>query len=353
MQILYSAPEYFLDIFERLVERKWLIHNFPNLDDNMEYDFSGYLYNREVNQVEYTICLDVNVYQFLLNSTKKHTPKQEYKDAIGLVLFCQIAKIELDPTLAVYEKLNYENNPNKLSEITHDLELFHRINNTSNEQLVRYFYGELERVIPDNLYEIDHSSIQENLTRYERLTDWDSLYVIIQYIVYISLHTNKKREEKLKNVIEWMITDFRLSLVCITYASVFFSKKPIKRMMKYKHTDTALIRKQALYNMTWDLYAMNKYFQDWTKRKGEQECLYASDDKAFRHLLRSAVDIQNSGSLEPLLCYLDESELKYINKITKDPSEFPERIYRKENWTIEYRQSLIADLNNKLDIAYI
>jgi hypothetical protein len=294
--------------------------------------------------------LDVNVYQFILNSVKKGNSKQEYRDAIGLVCFCQLAKIELDPSIAVYEKLNYASDQEKLTEITKDLELFHKINNVNDDQLVRYFFGEIEQITPINEYKIDHKEIQKSITRYRRLIDWDSLYLIVLFITYTSLDTNKTRSEKLKQVIQWMITDFRMSLVCITYAVVYFSKRPIKKMMKYKHSEEPLKRKSALYNMTWDLYALNKYFQDWTKRDRNKECLYASDDKAFKHLLKISVDIQNVGSLEPLRDYLEGTDLDYIDKIIKNPNQFFDRVYNGEHWTPEYRQQLIDNLNKKLNI---
>lgn len=352
MEILYSCPDYFVHIIERLLEKSWLVHNFPDIEDGKEYDFSSYLYNNDVNGVVYTVCLDVNLYQFILNSVKKRTSKQAFRDSIGLVCFCQLAKIELDPSIAVYEKLDYGSGQEKLTEITNDLELFHKINNISDDQLVRYFFGEIEQITPINEYKIGHKEIQENITKYRRLIDWDSLYLIILFITYTSLEKNKTRAEKLKHVIEWMIKYFRMSLVGITYAVVFFSKRPIRKMMKYKHSEEPLKRKKALYNMTWDLYAMNKYFQDWTKREDDKECLYASDDKAFNYLLKISVAIQNSHTIEPLREYLEGDDLDYIDKITKNPNQYFDRVYDGEHWTPNYRKKLIDDLSKKIGIEY-
>lgn len=330
-----------------------MVHNFPDLDIGEEYDFSSYLYNKDVNGVIYTICLDVNVYQFIINSVKKENSKQEYRDAVGLVYFCQLAQIELDPSIAAYEKLNYDSDEAKLTEITKDLEIFHKVNNISDDQLIRYVFGEIETINPKNEYNIDHVKIQNNITKYRRLRDWDSLYLIVQFITYTSLYKNKTRKEKLRQVIEWMITYFRMSLVCITYTVVFFSKLPIKKMMKYKHSEEPLKRKRALHNMTWDLYAMNKYFQDWTERERDKECLYASDDKAFKNLLKISVDIQNVGSLDPLREYIEESDFDYIDEITKNPNKMFNRVYGGKCWTPEHRQNLIDDMSKKLGIENV
>ena len=350
MDSLYFIPEYFKYILERLVEKGWLVHNFPDLDEGEEYNPSGYIYNKDVNGVTYTICLDVNIYQFIINSVKKERSKQEYKDAICLVCFCQLAGIELDPTIAIYEKLDYSFDKAKLAEITRDLEVFNKINNISDDQLIRYVFDEIDKIEPKNKYDMDHKYIQNKLTKNRRLRNWDSLYLIILYITYTSLDSDKTDQEKLRLVVEWMITEFRMSLVCITYAIVYFSKNPIKKMMKYKLSDTSSKRKRALYNMTWDLYALNKYFEDWIKREKNHECLYASDDKAFRNLLNLSVEIQNIGSLEPLSSYLDERELEYFEIITNNPSDQFERVYDGESWGPEYRQELIDDLNKKLGI---
>ncbi len=350
MDALYTYPEYFKEIVAILAKKSWLVHNFLDVNDSDLYNFLNYVYNKDTNGVTYTICLDVNVYQFILNSVKKEASKPEYQAAIALVAFCQLSKIELDPSIAAYEKLNYSNDDELLNEITSDLELFKKIDNTNYDQLVRYVLSDISQIQPTNDHHIDHSEIQMRLTKYRKLRNWDSLYLIILFIVHTSLDEEMTRKDKLKFVIEWMITDFRLSLVCIIYAIVFFSNKPIKRMMKFKRANITTQKCRALSNMAWDLYSLNMYFKKWTEKDSSNEFLYASDDNAFRKLLRLSIDVQLSGNLEPLGDYVDSSDLKYLDKITSSPSEDFERVFNSEEYTPEYRQSLIDSYSEKLGL---
>lgn len=351
MTNLYSVPIFTLELVDKVTKRDWLVHNFIEGKFNDLEDFINCAYNSDFHGITYTICLDLNVYQFILNSVKKSSKKTEYIDAIALVYLCQIMGIHLDPSIAVYEKLNYSKDVEKLTELAEDLEIFEKINNTSDDQLHRFVLGDLQQIFPTNEIDFDHELIKNNLTKYPRLTDWDSLYLCVQYITLTSLNANKTKQENLISVIEWMITDFRLSFVCIVYASVYFSKNPLKRMMKFKVTDRTKQKKNALTNMTWDLYVLDKYFKDWTKRDEKQECLYASNDKALRELLKISVDIQNSGNIKHLKQFVDPVALEYIDKITSKQSDHLPRVYNSEAWGPKYRQELIEKYNDRLGVS--
>lgn len=351
MDAIYTYPAYFEKIISRLIKRNWLVHNFENIEDEDVYNLSNYLYNKDFNGLTYTLHLDVNIYQFIVNSVKKRRPKSEYRDAIALVCYCQLSEIEIDPTIAVYEKLSYSKDESLLKEVIKDLELFNRINNIDDAQLIEYAFSEIEEIEPQNNFALDREKIGNNLTKYKRLLVWDSLYLLLQYITYISLDREKTNSEKLRVVVEWMITDFRMSLVCMIYAIVYFSKKPLRRMMKFKITDPPSIKKRALINMTWDLYALYKYFKSWTEKDDEQEIMYASNDIAFNNLLRISVDVQLSGNLFPLEDYVDMVELGYLEKITSKPDQYFERIYGSENWNAEYRERLIKKYDSLLGIS--
>lgn len=52
-----------------------------------------------------------------------------------------------------------------------------------------------------------------------------------------------------------------MSFVMIVYAAVYFGNSPLRRMMKYKKSDTIDNRKSAITNMTWDLYLLDKFLK--------------------------------------------------------------------------------------------
>lgn len=341
MDTLYIVPDFYSEIFEKISRRNWLVHNFNEVNDDQILDFSSYLYNKEKHGVTYTIYLDLNIYQFIINAYKKAQPKDEYRDAIALLVFCHLADIELDPTFAVYEKLNYRTNDEVLNEVLSDLELFHRINNTDNSSIVSFALGDTDSIKLYKSYELDFAVLKRNLTKYERLTEWDSLYLINLFIIYTSLDRESTNVEKFKNVVEWMIKEFRLSLVGIAFAAICFGQRPLKKMMKYKESHGAAAKKNSVFNMTWDLYNLNRFFRMWTERDVSKEGIFASSDKAFNEILRCAIEVQHSGNLQVFGEILPAEVLTYIDKITSEPSEYSERAYDSKEWSPEYRKNLI------------
>lgn len=204
MEVLYTYPKYLESIIKNLIDRDWVVHNFNLVNDSDVYNSYNYLYNKKINSVTYTIHLDLNIYQFILNAFKKSKPKQEFRDAIALVAFCQFAEIELDPTYAVYEKINYRSDDEVLDDILSDLELFHRINNINNSSVIDFALGKIDTITPADSYVMDVPFIRSNLTKYRRLREWDSLYLIVLYIIYVSHIPNMSRLDKLKKVVEWL-----------------------------------------------------------------------------------------------------------------------------------------------------
>lgn len=353
MTDLYIYPSEFEKIIEILINRNWIVHNFNNINDLDIYNFADYLYNKQVNGVKYTIYLDLNIYQFILNAYKKNTPKQEFRDAIGLVAFCQLAGIELDPTFAVYEKINYRNDDNELlDEVVSDLELFHNINNTNNLSIIEFASGDVDIITPSKSYIMDSTVTKNKITKYKRLKEWDSLYLIILYIIYVSQIPKLNRLNKLKKIIEWMISEFRLSLVGITFAAIYFSEKPMKKMMKYKNTDTPLYKQRSAFNMTWDLYNLNRYFRMWTEREAQQEGMFASGDKVFNSVLKNSIKVQQMNCLDGFKDFLPQDVVNYLDKITCNPDEHFKRAYQSQNWTPLYREKLIRKYESLTGIEH-
>ena len=53
-----------------------------------------------------------------------------------MLVFCQIAEIDMEPAFPLYERVNYDKN--NLSEALPDLELFYNINNAEMDELAKY-----------------------------------------------------------------------------------------------------------------------------------------------------------------------------------------------------------------------
>lgn len=335
----FLLPTYIEDIAVSLVNRGWIVHSFNTDNNEALYNPSNYLHNSEFEGAKYTLGLDLNIYQFLLNSIKKKAPKDNYRDAAALLVFCQISNIEIDPSYAVYEKVNYEES--NLDEALPDLELFKNINNADTEELAKYALGYESSYEIAMEHKINHDEKREILTKYRRLTEWDSLYLILLSIVDIKFNNAIPANKKLPKFLEWLICKFRMSLVGTIYAMVLFGKKPLKRMMKYDPKQSFEERKSALWNMTWDLYIMNQFFRKWVGKDDTDEFIFASDDKAFCELLRSAIKVQQVGDFSPLAPYLSKSGYEVAENYLNLDESSVERVYKTDQWGPEYRKKLI------------
>ena len=352
MQEIYYLPDYLLSIINRLKECDWLTHNFQINNNEDLYNPAAFLSNKDI---EYMIYLDVNVYQYLLNTIKKDFSKEEFKNALALLIFAQVSKINFEPNLAIYEKINYTHNDNNLNEIINDLNIFNCLNNCMRHDLfLRYIKGTDNNLqIEKKDYEKDTLQLKEQLTKYKSLKGWKSLYLMMLNICYINLDENLTNEKKLIKFCDWMIKEYRMSFVMIVYAVVYFGNSPLRRMMKYKKSDTIDNRKSAITNMTWDLYLLDKFFKDWRTKNNRKEIMFASADKAFSNLLRLAIDCQKDESIEKLAIYLNKNTYEYIDKITSISDDCFERKYQSDIWSIEYRDELIENFEKLLNIVKI
>lgn len=197
-------------------------------------------------------------------------------------------------------------------------------------------------------HKINHAEKGKVLTKYKRLTEWDSLYLILLSIVDIKFDDTISARNKLSSFLEWLIREFRMSLVGTIYAMVLFGKKPLKRMMKYTSNLDINERKSALWNMTWDLYIMSQFFKKWIGKNEEEEFFFASDDKAFCELLRSAISVQKIGSFSPLIPYLSKAGYEVAERFLSLDESSMKRVYQTDEWNSQYRDRLIASYEAKL-----
>lgn len=139
-----------------------------------------------------------------------------------------------------------------------------------------------------------------------------------------------------------------MSLVCTIYAMVLFGKKPLKKMMKYNSRQNSTERKKALWNMTWDLYMMNQFFKRWIGKDESDEFIFASDDKAFCELLRSAIKVQQRNDFSALIPFLTNSGYEQAKNFLNLDMSNVDRVYTSDDWSPEYRNGMIGLYEEKL-----
>ncbi len=338
-------PHYYVDIIVSLSKRNWLIHSYDLEAPEDIYNPANYIINKEDEGVTYRFFLDLNIYQFLINSVKKEQPKEIYRDAVALVAFSQISDIEVDPRYAVYEKMNFDHS--NLDEALQELELFKQIDNTENESLAKYALGYSDNIELNTLQKIDREQTKQKLLK-DQLNYWDYFYLTIMSMVSINIDNSIAPDKKLEVFLNWLISDLIMSLVIAVYAMVFFGKRPIKRMMKFNKSRDPQERRKAIWNMTWDLYMTDQFFRKWKEKTPREEYLFASNDKAFHKLLNLAINAQKNSNFAPLKPYCTEAGYAVVQDYHNKDVEKEDRVYKSNKWSPEYKDQLILDFESKL-----
>lgn len=338
-QFIVQLPYGFKAIQDILLRKDWIITSYDTEPDEL-YNPGNYLYNKMKDDVVYKLYIDRNIFSFLISSVKKSKPRKIYREAIALITFCQVAEILIEPCFAVYEKINYIKNT--ADEAVDELILFRKVDDTSNNILINYALSNVNSLKINTSDKDDKNELIKLLTKYEWLTEWKSLYLIVLKLVYINCQ-DISTEFKANKFFNWMVEEFRLSLVSTVYAIFLFSSKRMKRMIKFKENDAKDKKKLQLKNMTWDLYYMNNYFREWQKKDMQEEFLFASDDKIIKEVLRASILVQKKQSLLALGNYLNSKEETWLNQIDNIISRTDNRVYGSKEWTSEYRESLIKE----------
>jgi hypothetical protein len=347
--IAYSLmPTYTPAIVDNLKKRKWIIHSFP-ADDNEVYNPASYLSNHYLNRINYVCVLDANIFQFMVNAIKKDAVNAAQRDAIALVVFCQLANIELDPTLACYERTNYS--ATQAVEAVEEYDLFRKIDSSDNRDLAEFALGFTDRLNVNQSVVTDKRFFENKITEFKRLKDWDSLYLFALKITEIRISGNACSHIKIVCFVDWCLAEFRMSLVALVFCLVAFGRKPAKRMIKFSTNQTKAEKKNAIFNMTWDLYNASRFFEHWTT-KGDSEYIFASDDVAFSTVLRAAIFLQNTdGEFRGLDAHISENTMKYLAEIPKKMKDSKNRRFLSPEWSALNRKKLISQLENILCIS--
>jgi hypothetical protein len=337
------VPEYYPKIIELIRSADWLVHNFhaENVDI---YNAVDYQHNRQVEGIKYQVILDMNFLQYLLNMVKRPESNELSRIAAAYLTFFQISDIQLDPTCAIYEKINYSGD--RADEAISNLEQFRGIDNHSLDDLAAYALGYEQQLRIEPIASNDREKLREALLQYRRLTDWDSLYLCVLAITDISNDTSISRPKKLLAFVEWCIAEFRFSLAALVYAAALFGRAPVKKMMKYKAKDQFQIRRAALSNMAWDLYYVDRYMKSWVSKDERTENFMLTADGGLKLTMQLAVECQLAEGIEPFRPHL-ANELQRIEAAYANRHSV-KRAYKSEEWSYDYRDSLITKYESKL-----
>ncbi len=344
MDYFKEFPSYWPELAEVVSSANWIVHRFSLESESDLFNPANLTRGVELEGLSYTAFLDTNIFQFATNCLKREVAKDEYRAAAGLVAFCRLAKIEFDPRYAVHERASY--GEDSLLEVIDDLQMFHRLDNTCTDELAAYALGYSDTIDSDSGPTVDKEAISEKLRSLPKLREWDSMYVVALGLISIHYDPSLKDRDRLHAYVDWLISKFRLSLPAVAYAARMFGKRRLPKMMKFKPSQNARARQQAAVNLTWDLYLMNEFFRNWTAAAEAEQQVLVTDDRVLKEVLRSAVAAQLTGP-DALADDPNSTEWKRVRKLL-EATDRPDRVYRSPAWGIDYRSSLVAELEGQL-----
>lgn len=339
-KVNFYVPELIFHIQKSLIERDWFIHPFKLNKEEYIYEATNYLYQSENFGTQYKFYLDLNIYQYILNSYKKAESNQFQKDAIGLLIFGRFIDALFDPSYAVYEKLRYaEKCP---QEILDDLSIFRSLDNAPTQTLIDFYTEKTNQIEIDNLEVINKTYYSKKLTKFKRLKNWDTFYLHALIIVSINLekiHYSKKLEK----YILWCSNDFVTSLVCLSFAINVFCENSLRKAIKFKSHLSNQEKKDTLTNMTWDIYFMDSFFREWVKKEEAKEFIFVSNDQPLKTIISDAIRIQTEGTLEPIKSKVSSTNFQLLNEniLNKKTKTF-------NNHNGDYRQKMIDKYESTL-----
>ncbi|MBI3527858.1 MAG: hypothetical protein HY067_07805 [Betaproteobacteria bacterium] len=345
-QLLAALPGYYDAIVEDLARADWLVHNFRKPNPEGLYNPANYLHNREFDETEYRALIDLNVLQFIVNCLKKGKPHQNYRTACALLVFCRLSDIQIEPALAVYERINY--NAENLEEALTEVQLLRSLDNADVDYLAQYALGVVDNLLDIDRVHVERESLAAGLTQYRRLTHWDSVYLLVLGAISVYWDAHIPQNRKLENYVEWMLREYRLSLPCVVYAVRLFGQNPMPKMMKFRPDRPEHLRRIAVFNMTWDLFHVDHYFKIWTNPQEKWEALFFTHDRVLKSVMRLAISVQYAGTLDPVLQYLSERQAAALRSLIDTRSERTDRVYGTDAWTPEHRSRGIAAIEAAL-----
>lgn len=287
-------------IAEMIREKDWLIHNFFNLNNNklptneVLYDVDGFIKFILKNEYEYTLILDRNIFDYIIKSLEKSN--ELHKSAIALILYCQYMDILIEPNLAIYEK--FQRDKLNLEEVNTEYKKFQYIDN-SKKELVDFVSGSSVLELKKN---ITATNLPNDFDKIDRPTNFTTFELGVLKLCTLYFDSNIKRQDKFRLFIEYSQGDYLISIPLIVYAILLFDKETYNGIMKVKKVSSKTDKEQAIYNMTWDIYSIDRYYGILKRGDGDKQYLFASADKLLSKILRICIKI-SYGEFE----FIDES----------------------------------------------
>lgn len=288
LNVGFFLPEDFpledlFEISDRLVEADVCIPGYIPPDIGL-YHPSGYLYQRNVEEVKTTLIPDRNVasrFAQLAQGKIAHADPQ-MRVAAGLLAFARCLDIEIEPSIAFHELAHKSGNDIALSE----LGWFRAADNACPHDLIDVALMRKDALANRHM---PHEVAMRDLAR--PLKRWNRNYILALKMMELELRLDKPIDRVL-SLLDWMQNDFMFGGPAALLASVYFAPNspPKKRVFKDKNAKDRERAIAGVRNAAWDLTQLSEFIRRVNEcAEGEPtRYLFASFDKHLRLMARLA-----------------------------------------------------------------
>lgn len=347
MERVIFFPECFEEVVERLRAADWFVHNFEITDDQMIYDPRGYIHFSESTGASFQVNTDLNVVRYAIECVKNERANEDRLNACAFLLFCRWANFKINPSIAVYERVDY--GYGHLEKALDDLAMLRALDNVNEGLLVDYLLGNSMALKQLRPWGINREYYGAELTKFSRLIDWDSEYLLVISAIRIKLDEKIEAKQKFECYLEWVMLEYRLSLPAVIFGALLLGRVNTK-LMKVKIDQTSEEKFSAARNSTWDIFHARRYLDRWVSSTDQVEEIFVTQDRGLRELLRLLIAVQTDG-LSALDRYLWPSGLSALKTAWDEKDIRVGRKYYSEDWTVEYRTQLISEIEGDLGIC--
>ena len=234
-----------------------------NYEDGGSFDLPTYILSTDI---EFRALFDRNILSLLVHLATgeplsgDEEAKRHGRVACACIAFCILAKILIEPSMALYEYASTQGN----TAAQNDYINFRAIDNVDPLIFIDIALGRSDRIPAEHLLEIQKNlAISEDISpepNFERrLRKWKLNYFYVLKMAALKRSGLSPLESALEFQ-RWQFEDSFCNAVASIYCLAAVSHQPPKgKMLKGINSNNSITLKQGLENAAWDIYLIQRF----------------------------------------------------------------------------------------------
>ena len=208
---------------------------------------------------------------------KKGVPlSDETKRICAIMAFLIHARVETNPVIALFERPEDINNPDKVTQ-----DYFFRIADHLPAQVFADLALNRTCVVPDAALtaakrEVDSNQLtQENLKRTRYSDESDPGFKILHANIlkaWLVAHQQGTQAQRFRAFLEWNANELLSDYVGVIFALIYLSEHPIGKMIKHCNSSDRQLVLKEIANSTWDMFYLT--ILDWVHKEAKGGCIW-------------------------------------------------------------------------------